>query len=277
MPLFMRDPLLCQEDLRRERHGALAIYLMPGIELAEVLDALDRSGELLKESRKGNVRRVGDWVVKESAPSLLGTIKRTIRRARYRQAWLSALHLRAKGVRVPEPIAFVETRRLGVISGHALITRYLQGHRDVERFAVGLVRRGAGRDTLVLFLDALAEAIRGVEAAGVWHADLSGKNILTADGAHFTFIDLDAAQPDTAYSEERRLKNHVQLYDSFCDFINDQLMVTTACGCRTCASCNRSVATSWSFATPAVAKYAPRRWRSRTKPASPWGHRGCLR
>jgi len=221
----MRDPLLCQEDLRRERHGALAIYLMPGIELAEVLDALDRSGELLKDSRKGNVRRVGDWVVKESAPSLLGTVKRTIRRARYRQAWLSALHLRTNGVRVPEPIAFVEMRRLGVISGHAQITRYLQGHRDVERFAVGLVRRGAGRDTLVLFLDALAEAIRGVEAAGVWHADLSGKNILTADGANFTFIDLDAAQPDTAYSEERRLKNHVQLYDSFCDFINDQLMV----------------------------------------------------
>lgn len=221
----MRDPLLCQDDLRRERHGALAVYLMPGVELSEVLDALDRGGELLKDSRKGQVRRVGDWVVKASAHSTWATIKRTIQRARYRQYWISTLHLRAKGVRVPEPIAFIEHRVLGIVSGHTQISRYLEGHRDVERFAVGLVRRGAGRDTLVLFLDALAEAIRGVEAAGVWHADLSGKNILTADGAHFTFIDLDAAQPDAAYSEERRLKNHVQLYDSFCDFINDQLLV----------------------------------------------------
>lgn len=221
----MRDPLLCQDDLRRERHGALAVYLMPGVELSEVLDALDRSGELLKESRRGRVRRVGDWVIKESAHSAWATLKRTVRRARYRQVWKSTLLLRSKGVLVPEPVAFIEHRRLGIITGHTMISGFLEGHRDVERFAVGLVRRGAGRDTLALFLERLADAVRGVEAAGIWHADLSGKNILTADGANFVFIDLDAAQPDAAYTEERRLKNHVQLYDSFCDFINDRLLV----------------------------------------------------
>lgn len=221
----MRDPLLCQKDLRRERHGALAVYLTPGVELPEVLAALDAPGEPLKESAKGSVRRFGDWVVKESGLGPLNTVKRTARRARYREAWLVAHHLQAKGVSVPRPVAFVERRRAGIISGHAMISCYLDGHRDVERFAVGLCKRGAGHDTLTLYLERLAEALNALAAAEVYHADLSGKNIFTLDGARFSFIDLDAAMIGAEYTEERRLKNHVQLYDSFCDFLHDRFLV----------------------------------------------------
>lgn len=221
----MRDPLLCHKDLRRERHGGLAVYLTPGVELHEALALLEAPGESLKESRKGSVHRVGDYVVKASAPGTLNTIKRTARRARYRQAWLAAHHLQAHGIGVPEPVAFFERRRAGVISGHAMISRHLDGQRNVEQFAVGLCKRGAGLDTITLFLDALAKSVRALEAAGAYHADLSGKNIFTRDGARFTFIDLDAVFLGVPYTDERRVLNHVQLWDSFCDFVHERFLV----------------------------------------------------
>ena len=51
-----------------------------------------------------------------------------------------------------------------------------------------------------------------------FHADLSGKNIFTKDGSKFYFIDLDGVVLSAHYTEELLLKNHIQLYDSFCDF-----------------------------------------------------------
>lgn len=221
----MKDPLLCEKNLRRGRQGPLVVYHPAEIEFDEVLQVLQTEGEALKEGAKGSVRRVGDLVVKESGLDMLSTLKRTALRGRYRQAWIAAHYLREKGVSVPTPIAFIEHRRMGIISGHAMISEYLEGQRNVERFAVGLCQRGAGPDTLTAFLEALAKALNALSESGVYHADLSGKNIYTRDGAHFTFIDLDAVHLDAPYTPERRLKNHVQLYDSFCDFIHERLLV----------------------------------------------------
>lgn len=220
-----KDPLLCAENLVRDRQGPLVVYRPAELSLDEVLDVLLSDGESLKEGRKGTVRLVGDCVVKESSLSILDTFKRTAQRSRYRQAWLAAHQLRTKGIAIPEPYAFIEHRHLGVISGHAMISAYLQDQRNVEHFAVGLCQRGAGLDTLALFLEALARSLNALSEAGAYHADLSGKNIYTQDGAHFTFIDLDAVQLGVAYTPERRLKNHIQLYDSFCDFIHERLLV----------------------------------------------------
>ena len=99
----MRDPLLCHKDLRRERHRGLSVYLAPGAELSEVLESLESPGEPLKEGAKGSVRRVGRWVVKESGLGPLSTIKRTARRARYRQGWLAAHHLRGVSISYASP------------------------------------------------------------------------------------------------------------------------------------------------------------------------------
>jgi hypothetical protein len=70
----------------------------------------------------------------------------------------------------------------------------------------------------------LADAIRSLERAGAYHADLSGKNILTREGREFWIIDLDSLRISGLYSRRRRLKNHVQLYDSFCDVFSEEFM-----------------------------------------------------
>lgn len=221
----MRDPLLCHKDLRREHIDGLTLYLSPGVEPDEVLGALRDPGEPLKESTKSSVRRFGNWVIKESAAGALNTVKRTARRARYRQAWIASHHLDLHGVNVPAPVAFVERRSAGIIRSNAMISEYLDEHRDVEDFTRGILQRGAGRDTLEHFFGALATAVNQLEIAGARHADLSGKNIYTRDGARFTFIDLDAVELGGPLTGAQRLKAHVQLYDSFCDHLPDRLLV----------------------------------------------------
>jgi len=207
--------------VRTARYPGLRLNLAPEADEAAVLEALEAPGEPLKTSHKAAVRRVGPVVVKEC----LGKANHLFRRAKFRRGWEVAWRMREHGLPVPDPLAYAEWGRLGVVARSATVYRYLEGERNVEDFMRALVMRGAGPDTIHLFLEALADAVNDLEAAGIYHADLSGKNIFTGDGARFTFIDLDAAMLDKAYEDPLRLKNHIQLYDSFCDWLNDAFLV----------------------------------------------------
>ena len=219
------NPLLCDPSLREVRRGLRKIYLRETLSEEAVLEALREPGEVLKQSPKGEVRVVDGYVVKESRSGGVGTLKRSLYRNRYRQGWVAAHFLRSHGVDVPEPIAFVERRLMGVVFGNCMVSRHLAGYRNVEQFLGALIKKGAGAQTIEIFLNNLALAMNKLTATGAYHADLSGKNILTRDGQYFYFIDLDAVQLDVPYTEDLRLKNHVQLYDSFCDALTDQVLV----------------------------------------------------
>ncbi len=220
-----KDPM-CPLNFRILRQWGKRIYLRNDVTDKQLETLLTSPGEVLKSSRKAEVRRVGHWVVKESRASMgVRTVRHTLLRNRYRRPWLSAHHLRANGVHVPEPLAFVEKRRLGLISGTVCVFQYLAGQVNSEEFLLSLLKQGAGADVIGGFLDRLADAINSIEAAGAHHTDLSGKNVFTREGDRFFFIDLDAVSLDSAIDEKERFKNHVQLYDSFCDALNDSLMV----------------------------------------------------
>jgi serine/threonine-protein kinase RIO1 len=221
----MMHALLCDPSLREVRRGLRKMYLRETLSEEAVLETLQEPGEVLKESAKGQVRVVNGYVVKESRSGGVGAIKRSLHRNRYRQAWVAAHFLRQHGVDVPEPIAFVERRLMGVVFSNCMVSRHLSTHRNVEQFLAGLIQRGASPQTIEIYLNNLAIAVNKLTATGAYHADLSGKNILTRDGQYFYFIDLDAVQLDVTYTEELRLKNHVQLYDSFCDALTDQVLV----------------------------------------------------
>ena len=50
------------------------------------------------------------------------------------------------------------------------------------------------------------------------------KNIFTRKGEKFYFIDLDSIVPVKRYSRGMHYTNHVQLYDSFCDYLGDDML-----------------------------------------------------
>ncbi len=220
-----KDPM-CPPNFSISRLSGRTVYLRSDVTFAQLETLLTHPGEVLKTSPKAEVRRVGHWVVKESrAGAGIKTMRHTLLRDRFRQPWLASHHLRANHVRVPEPLAFVEKQRLGLVSGTVFVFQYLAGQINTEEFLLSLLKQGAGADTIGGFLDRLADGINSIEAAGAYHSDLSGKNIFTREGDRFFFIDLDAVSLDTPVDEEARFKNHVQLYDSFCDALNDSLMV----------------------------------------------------
>lgn len=207
-----------------ERHGEYLIRRFADVPLEQVLDALRLVGLPLKTSRKSVTRRVGGWVVKESRRVLPVVLKHVFHPNRYRAGWRAALHLRAHGILVPRPRAFAECRRAGLVIGNAFIFDYLDGWVNVEDHARALIARQVSRETVDNFLQRLAQAVNGLNGTGAFHTDLSGKNIFTHDGTQFCFIDLDGVILDRTYTGPDRLLNHVQLYDSFCDGWEDEVL-----------------------------------------------------
>lgn len=218
--------LCIDETIVKTRKGLATIYCRNAVAPDRVWEIFQTPGETIKASRKSMVRRVDQFVVKESTfAGGSGPLKHTFQRSRYRRAWFAAHHLLKHGVLVPEPVAFIEWGRLGYISGNAMLASYLTGQHNVEKFLMALIRENAGADTIHSFLGGLASAINDFTACGARHGDLSGKNVFTSDGRRFTFIDLDDVTLETGFDETHLLKNHVQLYDSFCDVLSDSIMV----------------------------------------------------
>lgn len=208
------------------RTGCKRVWCREGVPPERMIEALTQPGEVLKTSKKSAVRRVGRCVIKESTErGLAALIKQTFRGSRYRRAWPAARFLEDHGIGVPAAWAFIEHGFMGIVWRRTLISEYLDGFRNVEQFLATLIQQGAGHDTLALFFEAMADAVNAFSASGAFHEDLSGKNLFTRDGQHFRFIDLDAVVIGVEYSLEKRLLNHIQLYDSFCDQVSDHLLV----------------------------------------------------
>jgi hypothetical protein len=182
-----------------------------------VLEAMARPGETLKRSHKFDVRLVGDWVVKQSLfEGGMGPFKLTVVGNRYRRAWNAAWRLAKYGVPIAAPIAYAEERRGGIVWTNTLITGWLGALPTVEQWAHERIGP-ENEDEAGAFLDRLARVLQPLESARAYHADLSGKNILTPDGETFYVVDLDGVHLDRRYTERLRRKNQAQLYDSFCD------------------------------------------------------------
>lgn len=220
----MLDPA-CHPDIKRERHGLLIWHLAAGTDYQAVAEALATSAPPIKTSRKSIVREAGPWILKESTGAWpLRLARHTFRRSRYRAGWVAAHRLQEAGVRVPAPIAYAESGLAGLCWSNLVVSERLDGFVNVEDFMRRLVRTAAGPAGVGRFLEGIADAVNQLEDTGAYHDDLSGKNILTRDGLAFWFIDLDAVALDVPYDDARRLRNHIQLYDSFCDELHDQLL-----------------------------------------------------
>lgn len=195
--------------------------LAPGIERERVLEALKAPGELMKRSRSFVTKRVGPWVIKTAWYQ--GLWRQLTDPGRSRRGWDAARWLAESRVPVPRPIAYVERRMMGIVTRSAVVSEFLEGAVNVEAYARQLAQND---DTNAprAFLTKLAAAVDAIARAGAWHADLSGKNIFTSDGKVFTFIDLDSVHLHGPDTDERRLKNAVQLYDSFCDVWDDAVL-----------------------------------------------------
>ncbi len=99
----------------------------------------------------------------------------------------AALSARRAGVGVPEPLAVHVTRAAGPFRRFTLVSRELPDAANLLSVVPGL-RPGQKRS----LIESVADETRRLHEAGVYHADLTLKNILLSGSAVY-FIDFDKA------------------------------------------------------------------------------------
>ena len=218
-----------------ERVNGLAVRKRrdwPTEELFSVLRAHEEAkllhdARLVKESRRGCVTVVQGsderysprFVVKE--PRLGVSIRRSRKTAnvmRMRRAWLAANAFRVRGLLVPEHLALAEKTFFGVPHRAWLISRYLEDSQDFDRFLESHPNAPGE------FFAQLAETVSTLFGYGIYHGDLSGKNVLIKEIGHrqwrFYFLDLESVILRRKLTTRRKRKNMGQLYRSirrWCD------------------------------------------------------------
>jgi tRNA A-37 threonylcarbamoyl transferase component Bud32 len=117
--------------------------------------------------------------------TLLGGLNFGIRRPV--RELVAASAARRAGVSVPEPLAVRATRVAGLFWRFTVVAREVQGASDLLALAEGL-SPARKRD----LIHRVADEMRRLHEAGVYHADLTLKNILLS-GSDVYIIDLDKA------------------------------------------------------------------------------------
>jgi len=186
-----------------------------------------RDARLVKQSRRSYVtvvtaspaRYTERLVVKQPALGLplLGR-RRTANVYRMRRAWLAAHAFAVRNLPAPKHLALVEKRFLFIPYRAWLISRCVEGALDLDRFLESHPNAPGA------FFDQLAALILSLFRSGIYHSDLSGKNILIREAGdrswQFYFLDLESVVLWRRLTERRKAKNVRQLYRSlkrWCD------------------------------------------------------------
>jgi hypothetical protein len=207
---------------REVRAGGLRVWLPPGVDPRVAIGPDADPDRLLtgpdcrvvKLQRKIMVGRVvtaaGSLYVKRynvhAWRIAIGSIGRA---SPARRAFVAARALAALGFGVPDVVAAVEDRRLGMLHRSFFVTREVTGALTADRYWAGLGAAAERRR----FARRLGDLFRRLHAAGVYHNDLKDVNLLVrdaADGPDFVLLDLERVHLG-ATGRRRRIKNLVQL------------------------------------------------------------------
>jgi hypothetical protein len=135
-----------------------------------------------------------------------------------------AAMLSARGFAHPEPLAAMDSYRLGAIRASYIFSRALPRADTLSRFALG-PNEIKGRDVRrrKRISDTVAKEVRRLHDAGLYTNDLQETNIMVEDdesgGFRIYFIDLEDFRQATTVSWERRILNLVHLDRSIGRFL----------------------------------------------------------
>lgn len=124
----------------------------------------------------------------------------TVRKSRPRRTWEWAMAMLAAGIPTARPLAVLERRRFGLLTGSLLITEYLYNAVDLESLLTVRLRRLEPRRAFRLksdLADGLAAFIARVHKAGFIHRDLKALNVIVqfdperCERPRISVVDLD--------------------------------------------------------------------------------------
>lgn len=181
-------------SVRRDGNGLVAVRREHEAQLKAVLSVPDDyvdGGQALKQGGSATVARVevqGEALVikRYNIKNVTHWLKRFWRPSRAWHSWVEAHRLEVLGIATPQPLAVIETRRLGLRGRSYLITEYLNGQDIIARFEPYVNALPPERELL-----ALEQLFAALIRERISHGDLKGTNLLWRDGS-WALIDLDA-------------------------------------------------------------------------------------
>jgi hypothetical protein len=199
------------------------------IELADVMIGLPGFHAVKSEGRTVagflDLRDGAQFFIKRvTIPSWSHGIYARIRGSRAARSLAGAAMLSARGFAHPEPLAAMDSYRLGAIRASYILSRAIPRADTLSRFALG-PNEIKGRDVRrrKRISDTVAKEVRRLHDAGLYTHDLQETNIMVEDddsgGFRIYFIDLEDFREATTVSWKRRVLNLVHLDRSIGRFL----------------------------------------------------------
>ncbi|HEV7734420.1 MAG TPA: lipopolysaccharide kinase InaA family protein [Candidatus Binatia bacterium] len=211
---------------RRRAHRALRALVAPGVDLTRAVGPDGDPDRLLTHPRCRVVKFQRKVAVGEIESAIGSVYVKRYNRYAWRvvvgslwraspafTAFANARGLEARGFVVPDAVAAVEYRHLGLCTRSFFITRTVADATTADLHWRALKDAGdvAARRA---FVTGLGDLFRRLHGAGVYHGDLKDVNVLVrgpSTAPEFVLLDLERVQFRPRLDRRRRTKNLVQL------------------------------------------------------------------
>ena len=188
---------------RRRVVGCIHAPLAAGADFDTLLDDPDgfmNRGVVLKDDASSRVVRVDldgtDMVIKrERYPDRLRALRRCLRASRAIRAWRGGLLLERAGFSVASPLGWLEHRRGLIRIGSWGLAGYIAGC-DADS-----VLHAGGTEPI----EAIADVVRRLQAAGIVHGDLKASNLRITPADAVCLLDVHAVRCPVAWRRRRAL------------------------------------------------------------------------
>ncbi|HOK09911.1 MAG TPA: lipopolysaccharide kinase InaA family protein [Candidatus Hydrogenedens sp.] len=194
------------------------------VDIDDLITKINYATEIIKKTDKSISLKVDNYFVKKTTYSRFeGMIRHLLLRRRCKNAWNISRYLDSHSISTPKPIGYIELRQYFIPVQHIFITEFINDSCNVEMFVKNKIYIQKGV-SLPEFFNSIHNLIFSLWEKKIYHKDVSGKNLLTTDGKRIFIIDLDSAIIKRTILLKDKLKSLVQLYDSFCDFVDEDTL-----------------------------------------------------
>ena len=150
------------------------------------------------------------YVKRYRTEGLKPAIQTLLQNHRAQKSWRTGRYLLTKGIHTPQPVFYLRRRTSALKSEHIHATAEIRNSRSLRDYVNSrFSTKRLTRDEKNKFISRAAEFLACLHRVGVYHGDLTARNILAAptdngEGERFFLIDLDAIRSTRWISRRRR-------------------------------------------------------------------------
>jgi len=194
------------------------------LDFENLLSKIPINGKIIKETSKSVSLQLDNYFIKKTKYNPFeGGFRHLFLSNRCRNIWYISNYLTNYEILTPKPIAYIEALTYSMPYQHYFISEFLYNSYNIEVFIKNEIYKEKGV-SFYNFFNTLSKMILSLWEKGIYHKDLSGKNLLTINGQEIYLVDLDSTIIKKHLDIKYKIRNLIQIYDSFCDFLEEDIL-----------------------------------------------------